>query len=292
MAVGALCDFGGEGAEVVSVDVAEAVDDLFGAGDLEALALLDRGDESTGVEERVVGASVQPGGASAEDFCAELAALKVPAVDVGDLELAAGRGFEVLCDADYLGVVEVDAGDGVAGFGLGGFFFDGDGSTLVVELNYAVTLGVEDRVGEDCGSIFAGCGTAKGFGEVVAVKDVVAEDEAAAFAGEEFFADEEGLGEAVGGWLHGVLEGDAPLLSGAEKLAEARGVFGGGDDEDLADAREEQHRERVVDHRLVVDGEELLGDRLGDWMEPGAGAACEDDSLHRATSAVAAPRVA
>ncbi len=71
----------------------------------------------------------------------------------------------------------------------------------------------------------------------------------------------------------------------AEELLEARRVFGGGDDEDLADAGEQQDRERVVDHRLVVDGQELLADRLGDWMEPGAGAAGENDSLHRAPSA-------
>src|SRR5699024_10222655 len=34
------------------------------------------------------------------------------------------------------------------------------------------------------------------------------------------------------------------------------------------------------DHRLVVDGHELLGNTLGDGVEPGAGAACEDDAFH------------
>jgi len=66
----------------------------------------------------------------------------------------------------------------------------------------------------------------------------------------------------------------------AEKKLEAGGIFGCGYDEDLADAGEHESRERVVDHRLVVDGEELFRDCLGDGVKPRAGAACEDDSLH------------
>ena len=95
-----------------------------------------------------------------------------------------------------------------------------------VDLYDAVPLGVLDRVGEDGGSAGLGCRFAKGFGEIVAVEDVVAEDEAAAFAGEELLADEEGLGEAVGRGLDGVLDGDAPAFTGAEQLFVARSVGG------------------------------------------------------------------
>ena len=81
--------------------------------------------------------------------------------------------------------------------------------------------------------------------------------------------------------LDGVGEGEAPVFAGAEELLETGGVFGGGDDEDVADAGEHEGREGVVDHRLVVDGEELLGDGLGDGVEAGSGASGEDDSFHR-----------
>src|SRR5207247_9934591 len=47
----------------------------------------------------------------------------------------------------------------------------------------------------------------------------------------------------------------------------------------LADAGEHQRRERVVDHRLVVDRYELLGHCDSEGIQPGPGTAGEDDSL-------------
>ncbi len=51
VAVGAFAEPGGEGFELGCGDVAEAVGDLFGAGDFEALALFDGLDEDRGFEE-------------------------------------------------------------------------------------------------------------------------------------------------------------------------------------------------------------------------------------------------
>ena len=53
------------------------------------------------------------------------------------------------------------------------------------------------------------------------------------------------------------------------------------DDQDLADARQHQDAERVVDHRLVVDRQQLLADDPGQRVEPRARAAGQDDPLHR-----------
>ena len=65
----------------------------------------------------------------------------------------------------------------------------------------------------------------------------------------------------------------------AQQLLEARGVLGGGDDEDVADAGQHEGAERVVDHRFVVDRDELLGDGEGGRVQPGAGSAGEDDAF-------------
>ena len=65
----------------------------------------------------------------------------------------------------------------------------------------------------------------------------------------------------------------------AEQLLEARGVLRGGDDQDVADAGQHQRGQRVIDHRLVVDRQQLLGDRQGGGVQPGAGAAGEDDAF-------------
>ena len=64
--------------------------------------------------------------------------------------------------------------------------------------------------------------------------------------------------------------------------------------EGLAQAGQHQDRQRVVDHRLVVDRQQLLADHLGHRVEPRAGAAGQDDALarrHGATGSGAAIKV-
>src|SRR6184192_2499395 len=60
---------------------------------------------------------------------------------------------------------------------------------------------------------------------------------------------------------------------------EALGVLRRADDEDVADTRQHQRAERVIDHRLVVHRQQLLADRQGGRMQPRAGPAGEDDAL-------------
>ena len=66
LAVGGFGDPRGESAKLVGVDVAEAEGDLFGAGYLQALAVFEGVDEVDGLEQRVVGAGVEPGDAASE----------------------------------------------------------------------------------------------------------------------------------------------------------------------------------------------------------------------------------
>jgi hypothetical protein len=92
-------------------------------------------------------------------------------------------------------------------------------------------------------------------------------------------ADQEGLGETVGRGLGGIVDADAVLRAVTEQAAELRQVLRGGDQQQVADAGEQQGRQRIVDHRLVVDGEELLRGGEGGGVQAGAGAAGEDDAL-------------
>ena len=94
MAVSAFGDGLGERFKLRGGDEAQAIGDLFRAGDVESLAAFDGVDEDGGFKERVVGAGVEPGHAAAHDLDAERAGLEVAAVEVGDLELAARGGLE------------------------------------------------------------------------------------------------------------------------------------------------------------------------------------------------------
>ena len=53
----------------------------------------------------------------------------------------------------------------------------------------------------------------------------------------------------------------------------------GGDDQDIPDARQHEGGQRVVDHRFVVNREQLLADQTGEWIEPRSCPARENDSL-------------
>src|SRR4029453_9891072 len=116
--------------------------------------------------------------------------------------------------------------------------------------------------------------------EPVPVEDVVPEDQRDPVGAHEAPADDEGLRKALRAWLLRVAEPEAPLLAASEQLAEARQILGRGDDQDLPDAREHQHAQRVIDHRLVVDRQQLLAHHAGEWIEPGFPAAGGGDALH------------
>ena len=119
------------------------------------------------------------------------------------------------------------------------------------------------------------------FRESVAVEEVVAEHETDAVIADEVLADQEGLSQAVGAGLLGVLESHAIVAAVAEEPTEGGQVLRGGDNQDVPDPGLHEDGNRVVDHRLVEDGQELLAHAFGDWIEAGAAAAGENDSFHR-----------
>ncbi|MNC73973.1 hypothetical protein D3C75_1252580 [compost metagenome] len=58
--------------------------------------------------------------------------------------------------------------------------------------------------------------------------------------------------------------------------------MGRGDQQDFPNTGEHQHRDRVVDHRLVVDRQQLLGNTQGDGVQAGAGASGQNDTFGHA----------
>ena len=81
---------------------------------------------------------------------------------------------------------------------------------------------------------------------------------------------------------------DSPLRSAAEQLLKAGLILGRGDDQKLGDAGEHQRRQRVINHRLVVNRQQLLRHRRRHRIQPRARAAGENDSLVQTSSVSAA----
>ena len=91
-----------------------------------------------------------------------------------------------------------------------------------------------------------------------AEEDVVPQNHCRRAAGKEILGQQIGLRETIGRGL---------------------GDIGEGQPRDLANARQHQRRQRIVDHRLVIDRQELLRDAHRDRIKPRAGTACQNDPL-------------
>ena len=226
-----------------------------------------------------MGAGIEPGIAARHDFHMQAALLQVGLVDAGDFQLATGAGPDLLGNIDDLIVVEVQAGDSVAGLGLLRLFLDADSLAGSIELHHAVTLGIMHMVGKHRAAIGTGIGLLQQGDEVMAVIDVVAQHQRRRVVADEILADQKGLRQTIRAGLHGVLQVQAPLGTIAQQLLEARRVLRRGNDQNVADTRQHQRGERVVDHGLVIHRQQLLADGQCGRVQAGAGAARQDDAL-------------
>ena len=259
--------------------------DLLGHGHGQVLGVLHGADELRRLVQALHGAGVQPRVAAAEGDDGQRPLLQVHLVERGDLELAAGRRLHPMRLGGHVARVEVQAGDGVGALGALGLLLDGDGPPLAVELHDAEALGVVHVVAEDRGAARLGVldGARQVAGQAVAVEDVVAQHQGARLAGDELLADGEGLGQAVRARLLGVGQVDAVARAVPEQALEVGQVGRGGDDQDVPDARQHEGGQRVVDHGLVVDRQQLLGGHERERVQARAGPAGEDDAFHNIT---------
>ena len=257
--------------------------DLLGNGHGQVLGVLHGADELRGLVQALHGAGVEPRVAAAQGDDGQRPLLQVHLVERGDLQLASGGGLHPMGLGGDVARVEVQAGDGVGALGLGGLLLDGDGTALAVELHDAEALGVVHVVAEDRGAARLGVldGLLEMAAEPVAVEDVVAEHQGARLAGDELLADGERLRQAVRARLLGVVEVHAVARAVPEQALEVGQVRRGGDDQDVPDARQHEGGQRVVDHGLVVDRQQLLGGHERERVQAGAGPAGEDDAFHK-----------
>ena len=229
-------------------------------------------------------AGIEPGIATAHALDIEVATLQVDPVDVGDLEFAADRWLDRLRNFDHIGVVEIEAGDGPVRFWLLGLLLDGRGHALLVEGHDAITLGVGDMIGEDRRALLArDCGFALLL-QLVAVEDVVAQHQCAGATLQKLFADQEGLRETARIRLLRIFQIDAENRTVSQHIAEMRQVMRGGNDQDVLQSRQHQDRQRIVDHRLVVDGKELFRDGECQGIEARSASPRQDNSTHQKSS--------
>ena len=256
--------------------------DLLGDRDRQVLGVLHGADELRRLVQALHGAGVQPRVAAAQGDDGQRPLLQVHLVERGDLQLAAGRGPDLVGLGDHVARIEVQAGDGVGALGIGGLLLDGDGPPLRIELHDAEALGVVHVVAEDRGptGLCVLDGARQVARQAVAIEDVVTQNERARLAGDEVLADGEGLRQAVRRGLLGVGEVHAEARAVSEQTLEVGQVRRRADDQDVAYAREHEGGQRVVDHGLVVHRQQLLTGDERERVQARAGSAGEDDAFH------------
>ena len=102
------------------------------------------------------------------------------------------------------------------------------------------------------------------------VKDIVSQYERDGIRSDEIAPDDERIGKPTRFRLSGIGDLQAKLRTVPEQTLKSGPVVRRCDDQNLADIREHQSRQRIIDHRLIVDGKKLLADDRRNWMEPGA----------------------
>jgi len=123
-------------------------------------------------------------------------------------------------------------------------------------------------------------GLAQHLRQAAAVEDAVSEHQGDGVLADEVAADDEGIRHSARAVLMGIREIHTDLGAVAEQPMEQRLVLRRRDDEDVPDTREHQGGQRIIDHRLVEDRQELLRHHGGYRIEPGTRSLCQDNALH------------
>jgi hypothetical protein len=129
-------------------------------------------------------------------------------------------------------------------------------------------------------AFLAGGGGDQRIGQPVPIKDIVAEHKRGIMSFNEVRANRIGLRETFGTRLRRVRERYAPLRPRPQQAFKRWKILGRGDDQNLTRPRQHQRRERIIDHRLVVDRQQLLRCRQRHGMEPGAGTPGQNYAAH------------
>ena len=116
-------------------------------------------------------------------------------------------------------------------------------------------------------------------GEIVAVKNVIAKYQHGGLAVDKLPCNDQGVRQAIRRRLNSVLNVQPPLMAVLKKMLEPRRILGRRDHENIPRPCQHERAERIVNHRLVVDRQQLLRNRLGHRVQTRAGTAGKDDSL-------------
>ena len=210
----------------------------------------------------------------------ELPAPEIFIVHAGDLKLAARGRLDVLRDLHNIVVIKIESRHGEVRLGFRRFLLDGNRPAVFIELHNAETFRVADIISENRCTFFSCDRLPHQSAEIGSVENIVSENKRDGVSADELFPDQECLRQTVRRRLNLIGEADAEAGAVPEQADESRLILRRRDDENLVDACQHQNRERIVDHRLVINREQLFRHSLCDRVQSGSRASCQYNAFH------------
>ena len=199
--------------------------------------------------------------------------LQIQPVEIGDLQLAPLRWHHLPRPLHHRVVIEVEPGHRIAGAGAGGLLLDAQHPAVGGEVHHPIALRVAHRIGIHGGTLAAAIAHRQLGHQVVAMEEVVTQHQRRRGSRQKVGANQKGLGQAIRAGLHRIVDLHAPAAAIAEQALKGGLVHGRGDNQHLANSRQHQRAQRVIDHRFVIHRQQLFAHRLGDRVQPRAAAA-------------------
>ena len=274
---------------MLGVDIAHPERDLLRAAHQHALALLDGLHKTARLHQAVRRARIKPGAASAELLHLQIARLHIQPVEVGDLQFPPRGGLHARGQLRHPGIVEIQTDHRPIRLRRARLLLDLQRAALGIHRHHAVAFRVSDAIGEDGGAGFAPGRLLQLRRQMIAKDHVVAQCQRAGLPIQPVAPDMEGLSQPVRRGLFGIGEAHPQPRAIAEQATELRQIGRRRDHQNVANARQHQHRERIIHHRLVIHRQQLLARRQRHRVQACAGAAGEQNALH-AAAPVAVPR--
>ncbi len=203
-------------------------------------------------------ACVQPRITPFHDLNGQLTLIQIVLIHAGDFQLTTRTGLHSLRNVHHLGIVKIQSSHRITAFRDEGLFFDAGGFACFIKRNHTITLWVGNVVGKYSCTAGLGIGTRQQLHQVMPIKNVVPQHQRARRGTDEIGPNDEGLRQTIRTGLHGITQIHAPTPAIAQELLKAGGVLRRADDEHITNPRQHQRGERVIHHRLVIDGQQLL----------------------------------
>ena len=200
---------------------------------------------------------------------------------IGDLELTPSGGREVGDDIERIRSQEIDANRDEITLRHGGLLFKPEDCAVRPEFGDTETLGIGDPVEHGSGTPRAFFERRRDVGQSRPAENVVPENDAEGVVTDEVPGEADRVGDAESPALIPVRQIEAEVGPISQQLHDVTDTLAADDDHDLPNAHSRERLERVVDHRPVVDRQEVLVRDDREREQSGGGAASEDEAFHR-----------